>query len=115
MSCLCRYYGGFTSTTQFLLQFHHIPVLLGYLFHLVEYLKLTVEQEECVVGVCHTTYHSAPYSLLVVLRRYEGSLGATVLGEQVAKEINIPGCHERQVVGSRHILVSVRTTEYLRQ
>ena len=98
MTCLSTLNTCFVGTSQFLLQFHYAPCVLGKLRHRVEYLKLTVEHQQGIIHIGHIGDELGLHHELIVLHTEKLHLCAALYIEDITKEIDCPRCRHRQRV-----------------
>ena len=90
VTSLSTLYADGAGTTEFHLQFHHVPGLLGESRHLIHNLLLTVEHQQGIVEVGDIGDDIGLHHHLVVLHGQQLLLGTTLDGKKVAEEVDAP-------------------------
>ena len=91
-------HAGRAGASQVHLQLHHVPRILGEASHTVDNLHLPVKHEQRVIEIGNATDDVGLYHRLVVLCGQQLHLGAALLVEQVAEEVDIPASRDGQRV-----------------
>ena len=102
--------GGAIAGTRLLHHLHLLPSLLGEILHLSDDLHLAVEHEQRVVEVGHTRDEVGLHDGLIVLRGKQLHLRRALGIKQIAEEVDVPRCRQRQLVAlRRHSRIGLET------
>ena len=94
-------HAGAAGTSQFHLQFHHVPGLFGQRLHVGDDGQLLVEHHQRVVEVGHATDDVGLHGHLIVLGSQQLHLGRALLRQDIAEEVYVPRGLDGQLIGLR--------------